>query len=82
MSYLLWRSTGALVAAAGTTFTHSLSRATADLFAIITSKGTSTLSIPFLSSITPDTVVVGATGNNTPIDLAIVEFHSIQGGPG
>ena len=82
MSYLLWRSTNALVAAAGTLFTHSLSRATADLFVIISSRGTTTLSLPFLMTITPDVVTVGATGANTPVDVCILEFHSIQGGPG
>lgn len=81
MAYLLWRSVGASVAAAGTTFTHSLSRATANLCAIISSYGTTTLSMPFVSSITPNTVVVGSTGNSTPIDLLVIEFHSIAGGP-
>lgn len=82
MAYLLWRSVSASVAAAGTLFTHSLSRATADLHVIITSRGTTTLSIPFLMTITPNVVTVGATGASTPCDVAIVEFHSVQGGPG
>ena len=82
MSYILWRSTSASITAAGSLFTHSLSRATADLFVLITSRGTTTLSLPFLMTITPNVVTVGATGDATPADICILEFHSIQGGPG
>lgn len=82
MSYLLWRTESVTIAtAAGTTFTHSLSRATANLHVLLTGHSPTTLSLPFCVTVTPNTVVVGATGVNAITDIAVLEFHSIQGGP-
>ncbi len=81
MSYILFRSQNVTVAAAGTVVTHSLSRATADLHVLITQRSVSSLSIGGVSVITPNTVTLHATGDGTVVDVAILEFHSIQGGP-
>jgi len=82
MSYILWRTTSATIAtAAGTTFTHGLSRATADLHVLVTNHSPTTLSLPFAVTVTPQVVVVGATGVNAIADIAVLEFHSVQGGP-
>lgn len=82
MGYL-YRTMGVTITAAGSTITHSLSRATNNLHVLLTPRNTNTLSQPcYVSSITPNTVVIGATGNGAICDIAILEFHSIQGGPG
>lgn len=81
MGYLLFRSQNVTVAAAGTTITHSLSRATANLHVLVTQRSVSSLSIGGVSVIAPNTVVLHASGNGTIVDVAILEFHSIQGGP-
>lgn len=81
---LLYRSANVAItnAAAGTTLTHSLSRTAANLVVIVTPKGNNSNSLGVgVSTIGVNSVVLVANAAGVTADVAILEFHSIQGGP-
>lgn len=78
----LFRTHGAAISTAATTITHGLSRTASRLFAHVTPRGVNTNSwLIGLSTITANTVVLVASAAGTTADVAVLEYHSIQGGP-
>lgn len=75
----LYRSTVATVNTATLTVTHSLSRTPARLQAIATARNIT--GFVAVVGVNTNTVLLRASVDASSCDLAVVEFHSIQGGP-
>ena len=78
----LFTSTGITVATTTTVVTHGLSVTAANLFFIITPSNVSTASCCVTKSTHGiNTVTLSASVANTAVDLCVIQWHSINGGP-
>ena len=76
---MLYRATGLTCDSITKTFTHSLSRATNSLQPYITNK---TADGVYVVGLGVNTVQVRGAADAQTFDLTVLEWHSIQGGPG
>jgi len=78
----LFSTTGVTIATTTTVITHGLSVTASNLFFIITPSNVSTASCCVTKSTHGiNTVTLSASVANTAVDLCVLQFHSIQGGP-
>ena len=78
----LFRTTNQLIAAAGTVITHNLSATTTNVVFIITPRTTSVSFGVTAMTYDANSVTLAAPSGGATIDLSVLVFHSIQGGPG
>lgn len=76
----LYRTTGITVNSITLTVTHSLSRTATRLDALVTDRNAT--GNVFVVGINTNTVLLRATADASNCDLRVLEWHSMQGGPG
>lgn len=78
----LFRTTNQLIAAAGTQITHNLSATTTNVVFIVSPRNTSASFAYCVQTFDANSVTLSAPSGGVTVDLSVLVFHSIQGGPG